>query len=131
MTDVDPWLGEPFDDDVPWADPNIRKDYEAALGRFILLFNELDYHVGSFIRAELERSGQSQLSDSGASFAQRLPLFGVLARADTYLSQVSVADLRVSKWASQSSSARTLRPESLRWIIQASSSTEVPGLPRS
>ena len=94
MTDVDPWLGEPFDDDVPWADPNIRKDYEAALGRFILLFNELDYHVGSFIREELERSGQSQLSDRGASFSQRLPLFGVLARADTHLSQVSVADLR-------------------------------------
>ena len=94
MTDVDPWLGEPFDDDVPWADPNIRKDYEAALGRFILLFNELDYHVGSFIRAELKRSGQSQLSDEGASFSQRLPLFGVLARADPYVSQVSVEDLR-------------------------------------
>ncbi len=27
------------DDDTPWADPAIRTDYEAALGRFILAFN--------------------------------------------------------------------------------------------
>ena len=94
MTDADPWPGKPFDDDVPWADPNIRKDYEAALGRFILLFNELDYYVGSFVRAELDRRGQSQLYDKGASFSQRLSLLGVLTSADTHLPQVSVARLQ-------------------------------------
>jgi len=29
----------PDDDDIPWADPEIRVNYEAALGRFILAFN--------------------------------------------------------------------------------------------
>ena len=31
------------DDDVPGPSPEIRQDYQAALGRFILAFNELDY----------------------------------------------------------------------------------------
>ncbi|MGA9917607.1 MAG: hypothetical protein WBR17_34205 [Paraburkholderia sp.] len=30
------------DDDIPWADPAIRTDYEAALSRFILAFNEVN-----------------------------------------------------------------------------------------
>jgi hypothetical protein len=30
-------------DDIPWADPAIRTDYETALGRFRLAFNEVDH----------------------------------------------------------------------------------------
>jgi len=37
------------DDDIPWADPAIRTDYEAALGRFILAFNEVDYRLSQVI----------------------------------------------------------------------------------
>lgn len=33
------------DDDIPFADPAIRTDYEAALGLFILVFNEVDYRL--------------------------------------------------------------------------------------
>jgi len=37
------------DDDITWADPAIRTDYEAALGRFILAFNEVDYRLSQVI----------------------------------------------------------------------------------
>ena len=96
MTDSDPWLGDPFDDDVPWADPNIRKEYEAALGKFILLFNELDYHVAAFVRAQLERRGLSALARQvlGEGFGRRLPIFGDLARGDPHLSLVKVERLK-------------------------------------
>lgn len=30
------------DDDIPWASPEIQEAYEAALGRFLLVFNRLD-----------------------------------------------------------------------------------------
>lgn len=33
------------DDAVPYADPKIRLEYEAALGRFILAHNEVDYRL--------------------------------------------------------------------------------------
>jgi len=36
-------------DDMPWADPTIRIGYEAALGRLILGFNELDYYLTQLI----------------------------------------------------------------------------------
>jgi hypothetical protein len=43
---------EEDDEDIPWADPQIRLDYEAALGRFILAFNELDYYLSMLIANE-------------------------------------------------------------------------------
>jgi hypothetical protein len=47
---------EPYDDDdIPSADPAIRTDYEAALGRFVLAYNEVDYRVSQVIRSELNR----------------------------------------------------------------------------
>ena len=45
----------PDDDDVPWASPEIRQQYEAALGRFILAFNELDNLLTEIIQTTLER----------------------------------------------------------------------------
>lgn len=30
------------DDDTPWASPEIQEAYEAALGRFLLVFNRID-----------------------------------------------------------------------------------------
>lgn len=84
--------GDPFDDDVPWADPDIRKDYQAALGQFILLFNELDYHIGAYISAAMARIGvDTMLSRNGVgdSFAHRIPMFTVLARSDEQLSNIS------------------------------------------
>lgn len=46
---------EPDDfDDVPWADPQIRQDYEAALGRLILAHNDVDLHLTRLIERCLE-----------------------------------------------------------------------------
>jgi hypothetical protein len=37
------------DDEVPWASPEIRQSYEAALGCFILEFNRIDNLLGKII----------------------------------------------------------------------------------
>lgn len=68
------------DDDIPWADPAIRTAYEAALGRFILTFNEVDYRLSQIIRAALTISGQTALAESASKgpFAQRLETLGIL-----------------------------------------------------
>ncbi len=68
------------DDDVPWADPAIRTDYEAALGRFILAFNEVDYRLSEVISFELSSRGRSDLATSAARgpFAQRLETLDLL-----------------------------------------------------
>lgn len=49
------------DDDVPWASPEIRQQYEAALGRFILAFNELDNLLTEIIEITLERLDRHDL----------------------------------------------------------------------
>jgi hypothetical protein len=49
------------DDDVPWASPEIRQQYEAALGRFILAFNELDNLLTEIIQTTLERLDRRDL----------------------------------------------------------------------
>ena len=48
------------DDDVPMADPRIRADYEAALGAFILTFNEADFYLSQIIGWELQRNDLSR-----------------------------------------------------------------------
>ena len=54
--------GEVCDDDsVPWASPEIRQQYEAALGRFILAFNELDNLLTEIIETILERLDRRDL----------------------------------------------------------------------
>jgi hypothetical protein len=69
-----------FDEDIVWADPAIRRDYEAALGQFILAFNEVDYFVSRVIAAELnEREGADlAASASKGPFAQRLETLQIL-----------------------------------------------------
>ena len=59
------------DDDIPWADPAIRTDYEAALGRFILAFNEADYRLSQVIAAELSERGRSDLAATASKGAVR------------------------------------------------------------
>lgn len=44
-------------DDVPWADPAIRTNYEAALGRLILAHNDVDLHLTRLIEKCLEQLG--------------------------------------------------------------------------
>jgi superfamily I DNA and/or RNA helicase len=42
------------DDEPPWASPEIRQFYEAALGRFILEFNQVDNLLGDVIKTAQE-----------------------------------------------------------------------------
>lgn len=69
------------DDDVTWADPAIRTDYEAALGRFILAFNEVDHRLSQVIGLELTARSRHDLATSASrgSFAQRLETLDLLA----------------------------------------------------
>jgi hypothetical protein len=52
----------PFDDDdTPWASPEIRANYEAALGRFILAFNQIDNELTDVIETVLRRLKRDDL----------------------------------------------------------------------
>jgi hypothetical protein len=86
------------DDDIPFADPAIRTDYEAALGQFILAFNEVDYRLSQVIRSELSHRGRTELASTAAigPFAQRLSTLEILASAapSGSLSAIPVVRLR-------------------------------------
>jgi hypothetical protein len=71
------------DDDIPFADPAIRADYEAALGQFILAFNEVDYRLSQVIRSELSRRSRTDLAATASNgpFAQRVATLEILASA--------------------------------------------------
>lgn len=70
-----------FDDDVPWADAGIRRRYEAALGAYILAFNQLDNLLGKILRTILVRLGRPELISElvdNAMFKQRVSTFDLL-----------------------------------------------------
>lgn len=73
-------MSEIDDYDVPMADPQIRSDYEAALGAYILVHNEADFWLGQIIASELLFRGENQLVDAAAghSFSGRLTSLGLL-----------------------------------------------------
>jgi hypothetical protein len=86
---------EIFDDDVDdidegttWADPAIRREYEAALGRFILAFNEADYRLIQVIAAELAKRGHPELAETATegTFAQRLEKLELLVSSTAIVS---------------------------------------------
>jgi hypothetical protein len=59
MTDTD---ADYYDDDnIPWASPEIRTSYEAALGRFMLAFNEIDNRVTERVELVLKRLNRTDL----------------------------------------------------------------------
>jgi hypothetical protein len=51
------------DDDVPWASPEARSAFEAALGRFMLAFNELDHTLTDILERVVARIGQEHLRE--------------------------------------------------------------------
>src|SRR5580698_3019794 len=85
-------------DDIPSADPAIRKEYEAALGRFILAYNEVDYRLSRVIALELSNLGFSDLGETAAkgSFKERLEKLEILAssRMSRQLLAIPVAKLK-------------------------------------
>jgi hypothetical protein len=47
-----------LEDEPPWADPQIQKDYEATLGAFLVSFNRLEDVVSKLIGYALKRLGR-------------------------------------------------------------------------
>jgi hypothetical protein len=86
------------DYDIPWADPAIRAEYEAALGRFILAFNEVDYRLSQVIGSELSERGRHDLAKTASKgpFAQRLETLEILVSStkNGQLTSLPVAILR-------------------------------------
>ena len=87
-----------MDDDLPWADSAIRTDYEAALGRFILAFNEVDYRLSQLIGSELAHRGRADLAGTATKgpFAQRLETLDLLVSgaSNKELAALPLAPLR-------------------------------------
>lgn len=52
-----------FDDEIPWASPEIQLNYEAALGRFILAFNSMDNLLTNVLTTVLLRIGRKDMID--------------------------------------------------------------------
>jgi hypothetical protein len=70
-----------FDDDIPWADASIRRDYEAALGRCMLVFNQLDNLLGEVLKTILLKLGRPEMIEGcvlTADFAQRVRVLDLL-----------------------------------------------------
>jgi hypothetical protein len=70
-----------FDEDgVPWASPEIQRDYEFALGGFMLAFNRLDNMLTAVLETSLIRIGRLDLVKSciGENYARKILIFDLL-----------------------------------------------------
>jgi hypothetical protein len=67
-------------DDIPWPSPEIKANYEAALGRFILAFNRLDNEVTDMIRTVLRCLKREDLIGpcTARDFSTKLLVFDLL-----------------------------------------------------
>ncbi|MBY0334390.1 MAG: hypothetical protein K2X49_27350 [Acetobacteraceae bacterium] len=88
------------DDDIPWASPEIQRDYEAALGSFILAFNRVDHDLGVVLVQAFDQAGIEILAERfvrRAGFKERLELAKLFSQhpAGTYLKGICVDRLRV------------------------------------
>jgi len=88
-----------FDEDIPWADATVRRDYEAALGRCIRHFNQLDNLLGDILKTVLQRLGRSDMVEEyvyRADFSQRVRVLDLLRHSTEGqgIARVSVNDLR-------------------------------------
>jgi hypothetical protein len=73
-----------FDEDgVPWASPEIQKDYEVALGRFIVAFNAVDNLLARVIETILIKLGRMDLvkSCTEASYSHKLLTLDLLKQS--------------------------------------------------
>lgn len=87
------------EDGVPWASPDIQRNYEAALGRFILAFNQLDNYLGEIIETVLKRLGRDDLVGPcvrEADFGLRLRFLDLLKHsAEGFgITDVPIADMK-------------------------------------
>jgi hypothetical protein len=89
---------EDGDDDPPFASPEIQESYEAALGRFIVAFNQMDNLLTRVVETVLERLGRADLIDACVKkdFSQRLLVLDLLKSSPEghVLGGVSTEDMR-------------------------------------
>lgn len=65
------YAGDNWEDDIPWADPQIQRNYEAALGRFLVRFNRIENAIDTLAAKALRRLGRSGVEVNGP-FLQRV-----------------------------------------------------------
>lgn len=68
--------GEDFE--PPSADPAIQREYEAALGAFIVAFNTVDNQVAKVLRYALGVLDRTKLANLPSSFAARIDLLDLI-----------------------------------------------------
>jgi len=64
--------------DEDWFEPGKREGYEAALGRMILAYNEIDFRVCDVIHRAAARQGLEAAAMIGAPFETRLDVLAFL-----------------------------------------------------
>ncbi|MDR7116655.1 hypothetical protein [Caulobacter sp. BE254] len=100
MSAPDDYDDDDDNDDWPmqWADPAIRQDYEAALGRLILAHNDVDVHLTELIACCLRRLGNPPALERLAHgmFAKRLESLEILQALPVQLNLngMDIANLR-------------------------------------
>jgi hypothetical protein len=94
MTDTD----FDYDDDFgpPFVGPEIRESYEAALGRFMLAFNEIDNRMTELIELILKRLRREDLINQGTKSNFSLKLY-VLDLLKTSHEGDVIADVPITK----------------------------------
>lgn len=92
------WNDYDDDDLPPFADPNIRADYEAALGRLILAHNEVDYRLAKALERVVLRIApdRSLMQYTRGSFDIRLRNLELFQKAapTSGAVRIDVAELR-------------------------------------
>lgn len=88
-----------WEDDVPWADPQIQSDYEAALGRFLVAFNRIDNEVSQLISTVLHLSERADLIEPmtiRTDFARKLQVLDLLtlAKHSGQLGEAPIEEMR-------------------------------------
>lgn len=67
-------------DEIPWADPEIQLAYEAALGKYIVLFNQIDNQLADLIRTVLMKLGRPDMKKGwkARDFSYKLTVLDLL-----------------------------------------------------
>ena len=85
-------------EDEPSADPDVKKEYEAALGAFLLAFNRVDNTVSDIIVLALKKAGREEIPRSIAEedrFARKVQNLDLISlRFPEIASQSLIAELR-------------------------------------
>ncbi len=86
------------DDVPPFADPNLRTDYEVALGKLMLAHNEVDYRLGKALERVVLRIApdRSLIKYAEGVFAFRLKNLELFLKAAPYSGavQIDIGQLR-------------------------------------